>query len=543
MAENQNPSRKESPLNPQSFVQASRSGAILLAALLLSAHVVAKSQAAPTSQWVYAGPAGKLVYRQLKTGDKIADFSYAGYGGGGVALPIFPVRKTVTPSGKDDTSAIQAAIDEVSKLPLVDGVRGAVLLEKGRFHCSATLRLTKDGVVLRGSGTGEGDTVMEMTGDPHLAISVGGKSVVKAVGTPTPVSDVYVPSGSQSLRVNDASGFRAGDRVEIIRPVTSEWLHLMGMDALVRNGKKETWVSGDLKAERTIASVSGDKLTFDVPLTDSYDSRYLGAEGASVVKVEDSGQIVNVGVEDFRLVAPARKVSLSDKPFNGLQMNGTVDGWVRNLRIVDTTEAVGLGRDARRVTVEGVDVAQSIPIAGAAKPADFSINGTQILVDRCSATGDSVFYIAVGPGMQGPNVVLNCVFHGNGHVQPHQRWSTGILIDSCQVPEGGIDLMNRGEMGSGHGWTMGSGVAWNNVAKSYIIQMPPGSVNWAIGNRGDQQLGRMQTYNPGPELPMLPQGIVESQGTPVSPASLYLAQLRDRLGAQAVRKIGYAVAK
>jgi len=88
------------------------------------------------------------------------------------------------------------------------------------------------------------------------------------------------------------------------------------------------------------------------------------------------------------------------------------------------------------------------------------------------------------------------------------------------VPEGGIDLMNRGEMGSGHGWTMGWGAAWNNIAKSYVIQMPPGAANWAIGNRGDQQLGRMQTYNPGPELPMLPQGIVESQGTPVSPASL-----------------------
>ena len=52
-------------------------------------------------------------------------------------------------------------------------------------------------------------------------------------------------------------------------------------------------------------------------------------------------------------------------------MNGTVNGWIRDLRIVDTTEALGVGRDARRVTVEGVDVAQSIPIVGAAKPAEF----------------------------------------------------------------------------------------------------------------------------------------------------------------------------
>src|SRR6202044_1136768 len=112
---------------------------------------------------------------------------------------------------------------------------------------------------------------------------------------------------------------------------------------------------------------------------------------------------------------------------------------------------------------------------------------------------------------------------------PHQRCSTGLLIDSCQVPEGGIDLMNRGAMGSGHGWRMGWGVAWKNIAKSYVIQIPPGSANWAIGNRGEQSLGKMQTYDPGPELPLLPQGVIESQGVPVAPASLYLERLRARL--------------
>ena len=530
-------------MNPGKTLHAVTMFGVPVATLLVAVHALAANSSTPLSQWVYPGPSGKLVYRQMPTGDKILDFSYAGYGGGGVTLPSFPVRKTVAPSDQDDTPAIQATIDEVSKLPLVHGVRGAVLLERGRFHCNSTLRLNADGVVLRGSGSGEADTVVEMTGDPHLAIAAGGRVAVKEVGASVRVTDAYVPSGSRSLSVSDASGFSVGDRVQITRPVTPEWLHLMGMDELVRNGKKETWVSGNLKTERTIAAITGKKLVFDVPLADSYDAKYLGADGASVIKVETSGQTAEVGVENFRLVAPARKITLNDKPFNGLQMNGTIDGWVRDLRIVDTTEAVGIGKDARRVTVEDVDATQSVPIEGAAKPADFSINGTQILIDRCSATGDSVFYIAVGPGMQGPNVVLHCIFHGDGHVQPHQRWSTGILLDGCEVPEGGIDLMNRGEMGSGHGWTMGWGVAWNNVAKSYVIQMPPGSANWAIGNRGEQVLSKMQTYNPGPVLPMLPQGIVESEGTHVAPTSLYLEQLRDRLGAQAVKNIGYDIGK
>ena len=78
--------------------------------------------------WVNTdGPDGKLVYKTTKFGDRIMDFSHAGYMGGGVALPDVPVKKTIEPSGgEDDTALIQAAIDEVSALPLVDGSRGLV---------------------------------------------------------------------------------------------------------------------------------------------------------------------------------------------------------------------------------------------------------------------------------------------------------------------------------------------------------------------------------------------------------------------------------
>jgi hypothetical protein len=520
-------------------LRVSRKTALLLAVLSAAITAQAKPPVAPQSQWAHLDRSGKLVYQPLKTGDRILDFSYAGYMGGGVSLPSPAVKKTVKPSGGDDTASIQAAIDDVSKMPLVNGVRGAVLLTAGRFHCSSTLKIAVSGVVLRGSGSGENDTVIEMTGDPHLAVSITGESKITSAGTAVAVADAYVPAGTMSLSVHDAASFKAGDRVQITRPVTPEWVHLMGMDKLVRGGKKETWVAGDLKTQRTIVAVEGKTLRFDVPLADSYDAKYLQPQGATVVKVEQMGLITQAGVENLRLIAPARAVTLNDKHYNGLVMSGVEDSWVRNLRVFDTTEAVGLSRTSRRVTVTRVDVTQSVPIVGAAKPADFSVNGTQLLIDRCTATGNNVFYIAVGPGEQGPNVVLNCVFHGDGHVQPHQRWSTGLLVDSCQVPEGGIDLMNRGTMGSGHGWTMGWAVAWNNTAKSFLIQMPPGSANWGIGNRGEQLLDRLKMFDPGPELPLLPQGYIDSQGTPVAPASLYLEQLRERLGPQALKNIGY----
>ncbi len=37
----------------------------------------------------------------------------------------------------------------------------------------------------------------------------------------------------------------------------------------------------------------------------------------------------------------------------------------------------------------------------------------------------------------------------------------------------------------------------------------------------------------------LPEGTYDSQNTPVDPTSLYLAQLRERLGPQSVKNIGY----
>jgi hypothetical protein len=132
-------------------------------------------------------------------------------------------------------------------------------------------------------------------------------------------------------------------------------------------------------------------------------------------------------------------------------------------------------------------------------------------------------------------VLLNCAFQGDGHIQPHQRWATGLLVDGCRVPEGGIDFMNRGEMGSGHGWTIGWAVAWNCVARSYVIQQPPGSANWAVGCRGTRPASPM----PFGHQPNLPEGFFDSHGTPVSPASLYLAQLYERLGPQALKNIGY----
>jgi hypothetical protein len=109
-----------------------------------------------------------------------------------------------------------------------------------------------------------------------------------------------------------------------------------------------------------------------------------------------------------------------------------------------------------------------------------------------------------------------------------------LLVDGAEMPDADIDFMNRGIYGSGHGWTMGFGVVWNSVAHSLLIEQPPGSQNWAIGTSGTWARG----VAPGATTLEAP-GAVDSPGAPVSPESLYLAQLCERLGPGAVGAIGY----
>src|SRR5688500_13091906 len=101
---------------------------LLLLAVAIGA-LPAGASATPESGWAERGPGVELVHTSTPGGDRIMDFSHAGYMGGGVAIPNVPVTRTVKPSGgEDDTVAIQAAIDEVSALPLKGGFRGAVVL-------------------------------------------------------------------------------------------------------------------------------------------------------------------------------------------------------------------------------------------------------------------------------------------------------------------------------------------------------------------------------------------------------------------------------
>ncbi len=494
------------------------------------------------SAWVYPGPDGKLAYHATPAGDRIMDFSYAGYHGGGVALPNVPVKLTVQPSGTDDdTATIQSAIDQVASLPSQNGFRGAVRLGPGIFHCSKPLIISASGVVLRGSGsTGENRSTIKLTGAPHNAITVEsgrrsrGDNRGEAGAPRTTITDAYVPSGTNSFAVASTEGFAVGDVIVVHRPVTAAWVKFMGMDDLTRDNKPQTWIraGSETTTERRIAAIDGNKFTLDEPLTDSFDAKYLNPPGVSVVKITPSARLREVGIEDLHIESPLQEISHTQAHFSAVRLTGE-DCWMRAVAIEETMNSVGVG--GRRITLQRVSVYRKAKHQGASKPAEFAPNGGEVLLDRCSVVADNVWFVATGAGQAGPIVVLNCTFLGNGHSEAHQRWSTGMLYDNCRAPDGGFDVRNRGEMGSGHGWAMGWGVIWNCTAKTFLIQNPPGAANWLIGSTGQ----RDQSARPFGAGALLPEGIVDSPDVPVAPRSLYLTQLAERLGPSALKALGY----
>lgn len=518
----------------------------LLLSLLLSG--IASAQKGK-SEWIYRGDDGKLVYKTTPTGDRIMDFSHAGYMGGGVALPVVPVKRVVKPSGtNDDTQLIQNAIDEVAAMPLKNGFRGTVELAPGTFTCAGPIILSESGIVLRGSGSGAGGTTIKMIGSPHTAFVIGRGNTKVALGRTEKtdsntvktirilITDAYVPSGSRSFTVAEASGFSVGDVIDINRPVTESWVHFMGMDNMYRDGKKQTWIKAGAHGvtKRKITAIEGNKLTLDLPLADSYDAKFLNPPGTVVAKVIPAARVVQVGVENIHIQCPPLEIDYGHAPYAGVRVGGD-DCWLKDVYCEETMNTTVLA--GNRITMEKVMVKHTYANLGASKPTDFSLEGSQNLIDRCEITGGNMYFVWTSSLIPGPNVLLNCTFKGIGsRIQPHQRWATGLLVDNCTVPDGGIDFMNRGIAGSGHGWTMGWAVAWNCIAKTYVIQNPPGAVNWAIGCIGKrEQTARLFDSNP-----VLPDGNFDSHGSPVEIQSLYLAQLSERLGTQGIKNIGYA---
>ncbi len=498
----------------------------LLAALAAGFFSGAAGGAKQVPPPVSLGPDGRLVHTADDRGDRVPDYSSAGYRGGGVPLPAPGVTLVVAPAAGDNTARLQAALDHAASLPAdVEGRRGCVQLTAGRYEVAGQLRLA-GGVTLRGAGSGAGGTLLYASGTGRRAVIVLG-TPVRTAPPPGPgirVVGERVPVGTLQITVADPSGFAAGDTVLIRRPSPASWLAEVGMDD--SPGRQPfAWKPGtmDIRWERRITSIRGSTLVLDAPLTTALEQKHGGAavHRAFPADAEPPREIgvSHLGIESQ--VEPGNPKD-EDHAWTAIRVEAVRDAWIADIAVRRFAgSAVHVGAEARRVTVQDCVSSEPVSEDGGYRRLTFHTAGQQTLFLRCRASGGRHDFSA-GHLAAGPNVFLRCESEMPGAFSGSLgSWASGILFDNVRIEGGALRLDNLEIWNQGVGWSAAAAMAWQTTASTIICRSPPGATNWAAGVWG-------QFVGDGP-WSMVNEFI--------RPDSLYEAQLAERLGPNALRAL------
>ncbi|KLT64415.1 DUF6298 domain-containing protein [Pedobacter sp. BMA] len=466
---------------------------------------------------IFKGNDGKMAYTADELGNRIPDFSYAGYMAGEKSIPDASIKVIVPVSKGDATLRIQSAINYVSKLPVgKDGLRGAVLLEKGTYEVAGTLKLTTSGVVLRGSGFGEKGTKILATGLDRIGvIRVLGKKD-KVENAPVAITDSYVPVNSNKVTLSDVNGFKVGDKIIISRHSTKEWIETLKTVEFGGGESALGWKPGtrEVRWDRTITAINGSNITFDAPVTTALDSKF---GGATVSKYKWDGRVAQAGVENLNIESDYHKDNIKDEyhRWTAICIDNAQDAWVRQVVFEHFAgSAVNVLESAKRVTVEDCKSLAPVSEIGGERRNTFYTTGQQTLFQRLySEYGYHDF--AVGFCAPGPNVFVQCQsylpFSFSGTID---SWASGVLFDIVNIDGNALSYLNRGQDGQGAGWSAANSVFWQCSAARVDNPQPPTAQNWAFGTWA-QFTGN---------------GYWDMSNEQIQPRSLYYAQLKDRLG-------------
>ncbi len=489
------------------------------------------------SEIVYEGDDGKLVYVADQERNRIPDFSHAGYRGGGVSLPEYPVVRRISPVEGDNTAHLQAAIDAVSALaPDAQGIRGALLLDAGVYTVSEQLQLRTSGIVLRGAGQNAdstGNSIIRRIGTKTESVirvgSGGNDDASKEIpGTRTNITSSFVQVGAKDFTVETPSLIVPGDQVVITHPITDAWL------AAVDGGGTASdppWTPDefDIAYTRTVVGIEDSLVSIEAPVFNHLD-RSLSQ--SFVYKPDRIGEIEEVGIEDLRIVIETEGPLSENHAESAIEFVHVANGWVQRVSAVHFLYA---GVDIRRsmhVTVRDSEALEPHSLIEGGRRYNFAVYRSQlVLFENNLATGGRHNYVGNGEAWDSGIVFLNNISQ-DAHTssEPHRHWGQAFLYDNhietgSSLRQLRLRLGNRGDFGTGHGWSAVHSVAWNCKMNrtTVAVEKPPTAQNYAIGCEGNISGSAGSFQQPG--------GYIEGANVPgLYPSSLYLKQLADRLG-------------
>ncbi|KAG0348705.1 hypothetical protein BG004_004419 [Podila humilis] len=514
-------------------------------------------------------PLGYIAYN--RQGDRIMDFSMVGWNEGNTDLPNaatqVPVLASLSPrpgsdsndDRGDDTDRIQALIDRVTERTSAKTQAntvvptGALVLTRGIFRISRPLNIRGSGILLRGDPAGGTRIVCQWEPTGHrYAIVVQGKKDKVLQHTRTPILSDYTPVGSYFLALDPAyfreTGLTVGDKIIVTRVGNDRWIQDIGMDDFDSDKKGvKPWKKMRGRMYRTIRSLNTQTgiAQLDAPLPISIWRHY---GGGWVTKYTDN-KIRAVGIQFLDLVFP-RNIGRStddmlDEKGRGsedyrfsyeifanyaLRMDRVQHAYVSHVTTAFFHNFVSVGTDAHHITFDSV--VHSYPNDMLSGQSAFQLSGQLVLIKNSLSQGSFHFFVNINHVM-GPNVVhrAQAVNVGKayqampldfapGEVGPHMKFCTGMLFDQV-VTDGSIQIVNRGDMGSGQGFSGANSVVWNSRAREGILtHRGPGFQNFVIGSEDFEVRDRMSWVS---------HGWKEHVGSEVLPGSLYLRQLNDRM--------------
>lgn len=359
----------------------------------------------PGRSWLW-GDAGEF----WSPTSRLPDMSFAGYRMGNEKIPTIRVKITVSDKGAragdgvDDGAAFQAAINAVSE--------GAVLIPAGVYDIERVLRISKKGIVLRGSGPG---TVLRFARPLSTMLRFkrpfktmlghgpcggrsgwswcGGAISVEGTDAGEKLAEVRARArrGDKALVVSTISNFTVGRRVRLVLDETvdgslmQEILHRGGHF----RGRTISWVANVVAVD-----AAARKIILDRPLRTDVELAWSPRLHAY------APEVYGVGIEDLTVDFPngGGADHFEEQGYNGLELKGVSDCWVRNVRIKNADSGIYIESGTRFTTLDGVV---------------FSGRGGHHGIEFDSGSSDNLFTNFVFDTMFIHDITVQLLAHGN----------------------------------------------------------------------------------------------------------------------------------
>ena len=415
----------------------------------------------------------QITYLTDGQGNRILDFSSCGYQASEQDIPSIRNVVFVPWKAGDNTARIQRAIDYVaSQTPDASGFRGAVLLDKGEFSLSGSIRITASGIVLRGMDK-EKTVLLKKGVDRGSLIYMEGRNDLNIQDT-LQVLSKYVPVNTKTLEVASGTSLKKGDRIMITRPSGKEWIASLGCDIFGGGISALGWKVGDtdLVWDRTVSEMNGNQITLDAPLTVALDARY---GTSTIMTYQWNGRINNCGVENMTLVSDydRRYPKDEDHCWTGISIEDAENSWVRQVNFRHFAgSAVIVQRTGSKITVEDCISREPISEIGGMRRCTFHTLGQQTLFQRCYSE-HGIHDFAAGFCAAGPNAFVQCdSYESLGFSGSIDAWACGLLFDVVNIDGHNLTFKNLGQDKNGAGWNTANSLFWQCTAAEIECYAP-----------------------------------------------------------------------